>query len=260
LIRKLGLALLALALFSPAYVHAAPGTISVDLEGTSFDVNYDADGVEILSAVTDLDFISLLLEVEVTGSPGTLEITLDRSFFDSTFEGVDETFIVIADGDEPDVEEVETTPQSRTLRIELPIGTEDVEIIGTAFGTTEIVIEEPPEEPETPIEEPEEPPEEPETPIEEPEEPPEEPKTTTEEPKTKCGPGTVLKDGVCVLEEKCGPGTILQDGECVASPSTKSDVSISKDFIVGGGAALVIAFIIIIILAAIARASRTKNN
>lgn len=257
MIRKLGLVLLALALFSPAYVHAVPGTIPVDLQGTSFDVEYDVEDVEILSAVTDLDFISLLLEVEVTGSPGILEITLDRSFFDSTFQGVDEAFIVIADGDEPDVEEIDTTSQSRTLRIELPFGTEDVEIIGTIFGASPPVDEPPVEEP--PEEEPvEEPPEE--EPVEEPpvEEPPEEEPTTTV-PKTQCGPGTVLKDGVCVLEEKCGPGTTLQDGQCVALPSQQSDVSTSKDFIIGGGAALVIAFIVIIILAAIARVSRTQN-
>jgi hypothetical protein len=260
LIKKLGLALLALVLLSPVYVHAAPGTIPVDLQGTSYNVKYDVDGVKILSAVTDLDFISLLLEVEVTSSPGILEITLDRSFFDSTFQGVDEAFIVIADGDEPNVDEIGTNSQSRTLRIELPLGTEDVEIIGTSFGTSQTVIEEPeepPEEPETPTEEP---PEEPETPTEEPEEPPKEPKSTTGEPKTKCGSGTVLKDGVCVLDEKCGTGTVLQDGQCVALPSEPSDVSTSKDFIIGGGAALVIAFIVIIILAAIARVSRKQNN
>jgi len=48
---------------------------------------------------------------------------------------------------------------------------------------------------------------------------------------SKCGPGTVLKDGACVLESevsstekvvsstethsKCGPGTVLKDGVCV---------------------------------------------
>ena len=37
---------------------------------------------------------------------------------------------------------------------------------------------------------------------------------------TSCGAGTVLKNGVCVLE-KCGPGTILKNGVCVPD-STKS--------------------------------------
>jgi len=80
---------------------------------------------------------------------------------------------------------------------------------------------------------------------------------TMEEPKTKCGPGTVLKNGVCVLEDKCGPGTMLQDGVCVltASSSTSSSI-LSKDFIVGGGVALGIALFLIIIFAAIGRASR----
>jgi hypothetical protein len=64
-----------------------------------------------------------------------------------------------------------------------------------------------------------------------------------------------------VLEEKCGPGTILQDGMCVASPSAKkTDVSIYRDFITGGGIALVIAIIMIIFFAIIARASRVKTS
>ncbi len=55
-------------------------------------------------------------------------------------------------------------------------------------------------------------------------------KVGSTESSSKCGPGTVLKDGECVLESKasssdtitssethskCGPGTVLKDGECV---------------------------------------------
>ncbi len=81
-----------------------------------------------------------------------------------------------------------------------------------------------------------------------------------EEPKTQCGPGTILEDGVCVLEEKCGPGTILQDGACVASTSTLSiSPSISRDFIVGGAAALGISFVLMLILGLISKAGRQKS-
>ncbi len=243
MIKKFTLALLALVLISPAYVYAVPGVITVDLEGKSINVNYDAQGVEILNVDLDLDFTSVILEVEVTGSPGILEITIDRNFLDSSFEGVDDVFIVIADGDEPDFEEIATTTQSRTLRIELPAGTEEVEIIGTEF-----VMQGTMPEPEPPA------PEEPEPSA------PEEPETPSG-PKTQCGPGTVLKDGVCVLEEKCGPGTILQDGVCVASPSAKkTDVSISRDFVTGGGIALGIALFMILFFAIISRASREKTS
>ncbi len=248
MIKKFTLALLALVLISPAYVYAVPGVIAVDLEGTLVNVSYDTEGLEILSVTPDLDFISLIFEVDVTGSPGILEITFDRNFFDATYLGADDVFIVIADGDEPDSEEIGTTTQSRTLRIELPAGTEEVEIIGTEFVMPETTVPPPPPSEEPPA-------------IEEPpatEEPPamEEPETTSG-PKTQCGPGTVLKDGVCVLEEKCGSGTILQDGMCVASPSAKkTDVSIYRDFATGGGIALVIAFIMIIFFAIIARLSR----
>ena len=84
--------MIALVILSPAYAFAVPGTIAVDLDGTSVDVSYDADGVEVLSVQSDLEFISLLFQVRVTGSPGILEITLDRNFLDATFEGADDEF------------------------------------------------------------------------------------------------------------------------------------------------------------------------
>ncbi len=137
------LAIIALAIFSPAYAFAAPGTIAVDLDGTSVDVSYDAVGVEVLSVQSDLEFISLLFQVEVTGSPGILEITLDRNFLDATFEGVDDEFFMITDGfDEPTFEEVETTSELRILRIELASGTEELEIFGKAFCEPESAPEE----------------------------------------------------------------------------------------------------------------------
>ena len=249
MIQKITLAMIAFVILSPAYAFAAPGTIAVDLDGTSVDVSYDADGVEVLSVQSDLEFISLLFQVRVTGSPGILEITLDRNFLDAIFEGADDEFFIITDGfDEPTFEEVETTSELRTLRIELTAGTEELEIFGTAFGEPELAPEEVTEPPVT------------EPPVTEPpvtESPVTEPPVT--EPKTQCGPGTVLKNGVCVLEGKCGPGTVLQDGVCVLTASSSTSGSIvSRDFIVGGGAALGIALLLIIIFAAIGRASREK--
>jgi len=249
LIKKFALALLALVLISPAHVYAVPGVLIVDLEGKSINVSYDAEGLEVVSVTPDLDFTSLIFEVDVTGSPGILEITFDRSFFDSIYLGTDDVFIVISDGEEADFEEIGTTTQNRTLRIELPEGTDEIEIVGTEFVMEETTAPPPPpppaSEPTTP---------EPETPA--PETPAPVPETPSE-PKTQCGTGTVLKGGVCVLEEKCGSGTVLQDGVCVASPSAKkTDVSIYRDLITGGGTALVIAFIMIIFFAIIARLSR----
>jgi len=249
LIRNFTLALLALVLISPASLYATPGVLIVDLEGTLVNVSYDAEGVEILDYILEEETGSaiIILQVDVTDSPGILEITFDRDFLDAQFDGFDDPFFVIADGEEPNYEEIATTTQSRTLRIELPLGIEELEIIGTEFGKPETTVPEP--EPEPPAPEPPAP-EEPEPSA------PEEPETPSG-PKTQCGTGTVLKDGVCVLEEKCGSGTILQDGVCVASPSAKkTDVSIYRDFITGGGIALVIAIIMIIFFAIIARLSR----
>jgi len=243
-------------ILSPAFVYAVPGVFTVELEETSVDVSFNAEGVEIISVETDLDFVSLILEVEVSGSPGILAITFARNFFDATFAGSDDEFIILGDGfDELDYEETNTTLESRTLRIEIPNGTEEVEIIGTSFGESETMEKETMEKETMEKETMEKETMEKETMEKETME-----KETMEKPKTQCGPGTVLKGGVCVLEEKCGPGTILQDGVCVVSPSAfTGPVSISKDFVVGGGIALGIAFVLMLIFGLIAMGSRQKS-
>ena len=83
-----------------------------------------------------------------------------------------------------------------------------------------------------------------------------------EKPKTECGVGTILKDGVCVLDERCGPGSILTDGECVAEPVVDSDVSVQglgKQLVIGVIAAFIIAGVVGLVLALMSKASKSKN-
>ncbi|WP_428323802.1 hypothetical protein [Nitrosopumilus sp.] len=142
---KISLGLIFFTILSSAFVYAE--TISVDVDGTSYDVDYTVSGMSVSGIEADSDFISLLFTVDVTDSLGILEITFDRTFYDSIYQGLDDEFIVIADGGlEPTVTETVTNSQSRTLKIELPPGTQDVEIIGSVFGRT---IEETPEPEET---------------------------------------------------------------------------------------------------------------
>ena len=240
----------------PISAYAILGTIAVDVDGTSVDISYDAIGVEVIGIEADLNEIELIFEVQVTGSPATLELTFDRTIFDSTFEGNDDAFFVIADGDFIDIEEIETTSESRTLRLELPTGTEEIEIFGTelrgdSLGQPE-VIEEPPEVIDEPPEVIEEPPV-----VEEPE-------VIDEKPKTECGPGTVLKDGQCVLDMTCGPGTHLVGDVCVLDSTSSGSSSLNlppmSSLMYGAAAAIGISLVVMIILGIISRASRQTTT
>jgi hypothetical protein len=240
------------------YAYAVPGTTTLDVNGKSFDISYDAAGVEVSGVEADLEGIELIFTVKVTASPAILEVTFEREFFDSKFNDTDEPFIALADGDFVELGEINTTNESRTLRLELAQGTEEIEIIGThlagtTFGEPEIkepIIEEPEVIEEPVVKEPEV--------IEEPVV--KEPEVT--QPKTECGPGTILKDGVCVLEETCGPGTHLEDGICVLDE--KSSVAGERppfnQLIYGAGAGFVIAFIVMIFLWLIGKAGRQKET
>ena len=276
---SLGLSLFAVLFFGLVYAD----TISVSVDGTQYAVDYTANDVVVSSIEADSEASSLFLTVDVTGSSGSLEVVLDRTFFDSKFEGIDDDFFILIDGDFADFTEIETNSETRVLNIEVPSGTEEVEIIGSSFGNSPespAPVEEPPapvEEPPAPVEEPPAPVEEPPAPVEEPPAPVEEPPTTTppkiddEEPPTttttQCGPGTYLVDGVCVLDERCGPGTVLKYGSCVLAndgPTTQpSKTSSVKTFSVELISGVIITFIVAgaigLIAAIMMKASKRKN-
>jgi len=147
---SLGFALLTVILSALASAE----TISVDIGGTYYDVEYETTGMSVSGIEADLDSASLILSVDVPDGDGTLDITFARSFFDSVYPGEDGDFIILADGDELNFTETSTTSQSRTISVTLSLETEEVEIIGFAFGQSveETPVEETPVE-ETPVEE-----------------------------------------------------------------------------------------------------------
>jgi len=287
---KISLGLIFFTLLSTALVYAE--TIPVDIEGTSYNVDYTATGMTVSGVEADLDFISLILTVDVTESPGTLDITFDRTLFDSTFEGLDDDFIILADGDEPVFSETQTNSVSRTLSIELPAGTEEVEIIGSSFNTVPDTTDDSAAADKAAAD-----------------------KAAADKAAadkaaadkaaaekaaadkaaadkaaadkaaadkaaadkaaadkaaadsnttpTQCGPGTILKDGACVLDERCGPGTILENGACILDstpqPTTTSVKGLGKDLMMGVIAAIAIAGVVGIILGILAKASKSND-
>jgi len=266
---ELVFALLTLSLILPNLAFAEPGTTSVEVNGVTYEVNYDTTGLVVDGMEVDVPTSTLTVLIATTDISSTLEITLERSFFDSRVDGADESFVVLADFDEAVFTE-ETTETTRTLTITVPSGTSSIDIIGTEFGAQQKA----PAEEEMPVEE------EPavQTPTEtEPveEEPavqtPTETEPVEEEPvkempaktvqEMQCGSGTVLKDGVCVLDETCGPGTTLKDGQCVLDETQQTTArSTAVELVAPIIASFVIAFIIMIVLWAIGKAGRKNSS
>jgi len=91
---------------------------------------YVSNGVEISNYELDNNDMVLALDVKVTDTKGSLELTLDRNLIDSKYNGKDDSFLVIADGDEVLYKETKTQ-KSRTLKFNLNPDVELVEIFGT---------------------------------------------------------------------------------------------------------------------------------
>ena len=217
---KLSLGLVFFTIISTALVYAE--TIPVTVDETSFDVQYSSTGMSVIGIESDTESMSLIFSVDVVDLTGTLDVTFERMFFDSIYDGADDLFFILADGDEAIFEETETTSQSRSLSIKVPSGTEELEIIGSAFDNSEefelVLVEEPA--------------------VEEP--------AVDNVLDNSCGPGTVLEDGICVLES----ASVL--------PSTSSPGN-NRELITSVTIAFVIAGIVGIFLGLIAKANKNKN-
>ncbi len=111
-------------------VAIAATTILLDVyASTPFEIS--GTGVNIESYQLDTEVNSIILEVEVSDPEGTLEMTFDREFFDAIYQGQDDEFLVIGDGDSVFYEETKTTSQSRTIMLNLTSDIEEVEIFGS---------------------------------------------------------------------------------------------------------------------------------
>jgi hypothetical protein len=103
--------------------------VSEAKSGTPF--GYTSTGVDIVDFELDFKDIEVMLDVQVTEIPSTLEITFEREFFDSTNLDQDSEFTIIADGDLVYYDEIVTNSKLRTLKFNLSSDVELVEIFGT---------------------------------------------------------------------------------------------------------------------------------
>jgi len=112
---------------------------------TPFD--YSTTGVEIKDFELDFNDIEIMLDVEVTEIPATVEITFEREFFDSTKMEQDTEFTIIADGELIYYDEIITNSKLRTIKFNLASDVELIEIFGTQLKgiTTKTPIIEVPE-------------------------------------------------------------------------------------------------------------------
>jgi hypothetical protein len=111
---------------------------TVQLNGKTFDITYEATGLTIYTIQADTSSATITVSLANVDASGTLQIVFDRSFFDSRTNNSDDQFLVLADGAEVQFTEIKTNA-SRTLTITVPAGTNNVDIVSqgnTNFGNS----------------------------------------------------------------------------------------------------------------------------
>jgi len=109
-------------------------TLTAFIGDERYEINFKTIAVNVINVEPQLNFDSIIINVVVLDTSGILEVTLDRDFLDSRYDGLDKEFVIVADSAYVDFVETETTSESRTIRIELPGHAEHVEIMGTSVG------------------------------------------------------------------------------------------------------------------------------
>ena len=179
--------IVAFAIFS--VISVIPGafadSISVDIEDSTYEIDFTSVDVEIKSVSADTDFMSLIFEIDVLSKNGQLEFNFDRDFFDAKLGSEDDDFFVLVDGDELSFEESKDDFYRNMVFSVVP-GSEEIEIIGSQIVGISYLLE---KEAEIQIQ------------IEVEEQAIEEQEAEIiSKLQEQCGEGTILEDGVCVLE------------------------------------------------------------
>ena len=107
------------------------------------DLDHEITGGTVTEMEIEMSSSSLVIELDATDN-GSITVTLPRDVIDSTMNDQDDSFFVIVDGEEVDFTETMTTSTERTLTIDFPAGSEEIEIFGTfvvpEFGTIAAMI------------------------------------------------------------------------------------------------------------------------
>lgn len=101
----------------------------IKVHGTDLELTYAISGGVIKQVIPDTEAQSLIIEIDSI-SNGTLSIKLPRDVIDAKFEQEDDDFFVLLDGLDTSFDETKTGNE-RTITLEFPQGTEEIEIIGT---------------------------------------------------------------------------------------------------------------------------------
>ena len=124
--------------------------VDIPNSGT-FDVGYTIRGGEIKDIEMDLDRYALLIQTSMDSS-GNIILKLPRESFDAQNDGNDETFIILISKEntssenfiQAEYEEVGTSSEYRTIRIQLEEDDKWIEVIGTyiipEFGSVVTII------------------------------------------------------------------------------------------------------------------------
>jgi hypothetical protein len=208
--------ILAFAIFT--VISVIPGafadSISVDIEDSTYEIDFTSVDVEIKSVTADTNFMSLIFEIDVLSKNGQLEFNFDRDFFDAKLGSEDDDFFVLVDGDELSFEESKDDFYRNIVFSVVP-GSEEIEIIGSQIVGISYLLE---KEAEIQIQ----------IEVEE---------QAIEEQEAEI---------ISKLQELCGEGTILEDGVCVLANESVS-INVTPLFL-GFGIAFGIAITAVLIL------------
>ena len=216
-------AIVAFSVFSlvPA---AFADTISVDIGDSTYNIEYTATDLTISSVTADMDFISLIFEVDVLLNEGQLEFNFDRDFFDAKLGSEDDDFFVIVDGDELPFEEIKGDSH-RSISFLVDPGSEEIEIIGSEIAGVSYILEK-------------------------------EAEIEAEEKAIEQAEVEKEAEIISILEEQCGEGTILEDGVCILeNPIIESPPIDSTPLLLGIFGAMGIGLAVVLILWGIGKRS-----
>lgn len=126
----LAVSVLLMVVFPIIPAFADTGSFLVE-SGKTFQVSYIATGVKIQDIETSPANEELIVDVQVSSSPASLELTIPRNLLDSKQGSADTPFLAVVDGTFVNIKEINPTSTTRTVIVPLSTSNSQIEIIGT---------------------------------------------------------------------------------------------------------------------------------